>query len=186
MKLTPLMERYVLHWGEMGTRWGVNRTVAQIHALLYLAPTPLPADEIAETLTVARSNVSTSLKELQSWGLVVITHVMGDRRDHFTIKGDTWSMLTTIMEERKRREIEPTLSLLRQCVIELENDRETPPEVKTRIGEMLSFMSTLTEWFDQVKALPKSTLVALMKMGGKIAQMMPKNVVRKLHSTGSS
>src|SRR5262245_36585847 len=185
MKLTPVMERYVLHWGEMGTRWGVNRTVSQIHALLYLAGRPVPADEIADTLTVARSNVSTSLKELQSWGLVSIAHVMGDRRDHFTIKGDTWTMLTTIMEERKRREIEPTLSLLRQCVLELETDRDTPNETKARIGEMLSFMSTLTEWFDQVKALPKPTLVALMKMGGKIAQLMPKSIVRKLRAGDS-
>ena len=185
MKLTPLMERYVLHWGEMGTRWGVNRTVAQIHALLYLSPQPLPADEIAETLVVARSNVSNSLKELQSWGLVIITHVMGDRRDHFMSKGDTWTMLTTIMEERKRREIEPTLSLLRQCVIELEGDRETPKEVKARIEQMLAFMSTLTEWFDQMKTLPKPTLVALMKMGTKIAQLIPKSVVRKLQSAGS-
>jgi DNA-binding transcriptional regulator GbsR (MarR family) len=184
VKLTPTMERYVLHWGEMGTRWGVNRTVAQIHALLYLAPSPLPADEIAETLSVARSNVSTSLKELQSWGLVAIAHVMGDRRDHFAIKGDTWTMLTTIMEERKRREIEPTLSLLRQTVIELENDRETPSEVKTRIGEMLSFMSTLTDWFDQVKTLPRPTLLALLKMGTKIAQLVPKSVVRKLRAGG--
>jgi DNA-binding transcriptional regulator GbsR (MarR family) len=186
MKLTPLMERYVLHWGEMGTRWGVNRTVAQIHALLYLAPNPLPADEIAETLVVARSNVSTSLKELQSWGLVTVAHVMGDRRDHFAIKGDTWSMLTTIMEERKRRELEPTLSLLRQCVLEGESDRETPNEVKARIEQMLTFVSTLTEWFDQVKALPKPTLVALMKMGAKIAQLIPKSVVRKLQSTGTT
>jgi DNA-binding transcriptional regulator GbsR (MarR family) len=184
VKLTPTMERYVLHWGEMGTRWGVNRTVAQIHALLYLAPSPLPADEIAETLSVARSNVSTSLKELQSWGLVAIAHVMGDRRDHFAIKGDTWTMLTTIMEERKRREIEPTLSLLRRTVIELENDRETPSEVKTRIGEMLSFMSTLTDWFDQVKTLPRPTLLALLKMGTKIAQLVPKSVVRKLRAGG--
>jgi DNA-binding transcriptional regulator GbsR (MarR family) len=182
MKLTPLMERYVLHWGEMGTRWGVNRTVAQIHALLYLSPRPLPADEIAETLVVARSNVSTSLKELQSWGLVTIAHVMGDRRDHFTIKGDTWTMLTTIMEERKRRELEPTLTLLRQCVIESAEDKETPAEVKARIEQMLTFIATLTEWFDQVKTLPKSTLVALMKMGAKIAQIVPKSVVRRIQS----
>ena len=181
MKLTPLMERYVLHWGEMGTRWGVNRTVAQIHALLYLAPKPLPADEIAETLGVARSNVSTSLKELQAWGLVTIAHVLGDRRDHFTTKGDTWTMLTTIVEERKRRELEPTLSLLRQCMLEAENDRETPPATKARIDEMLKFIATLTEWFDDVKALPRPTLVALMKMGARIAQLLPKSVVRKLH-----
>ena len=182
MKLTPLMERYILHWGEMGTRWGVNRTVSQIHALLYLSPRPLPADEIAETLVVARSNVSTSLKELQSWGLVTIAHVMGDRRDHFTIKGDTWTMLTTIMEERKRRELEPTLTLLRQCVIESADDKETPAEVKARIEQMLTFIATLTEWFDQVKTLPKSTLVALMKMGAKIAQIVPKSIVRRIQS----
>jgi DNA-binding transcriptional regulator GbsR (MarR family) len=182
MKLTPLMERYVLHWGEMGTRWGVNRTVAQIHALLYLSPGPMHAEEIAETLAVARSNVSTSLKELQSWGLVTVAHVMGDRRDHFTIKGDTWSMLTTIMEQRKRREIEPTLSLLRQCSLEAAEDEETPAEVKARIEQMLSFLATLTEWFDQVKVLPKSTLIALMKMGAKIAQLVPKSVVRKFEA----
>ena len=184
MKLTPLMERYVLHWGEMGTRWGVNRTVAQIHALLYLSPSPLPAEEIAETLAVARSNVSTSLKELQSWGVVTVAHVLGDRRDHFTIKGDTWTMLTTIMEERKRRELEPTLTLLRQCVLESADDRETPTEVKARIEQMLTFISTLTEWFDQIKTLPKSTLVGLMKMGARIAQLVPKSVVRKLESSG--
>ena len=184
MKLTPLMERYVLHWGEMGTRWGVNRTVAQIHALLYLAPTPLPAEEIAETLGVARSNVSTSLKELQAWGLVTMAHVLGDRRDHFTTKGDSWAMLTTIVEERKRRELEPTLSLLRQCVLEAEHDREPPAASKARIEEMLRLVATLTEWFDDVKALPRPTLVALMKLGAKIAQLVPKSLVRKLQTTG--
>lgn len=174
MKLTPLMEKYVLHWGEMGTRWGVNRTVAQIHALLYLSPRPLPADEIAETLSVARSNVSTSLKELQSWRLVTVAHVMGDRRDHFASKGDTWEMLITIMEERKRREIEPTLTLLRQCVLEMQDDKQTPKEVKERIRSMLTFISTLTEWFDQVVLLPKPTLIALMKLGGKVARLAPR------------
>jgi DNA-binding transcriptional regulator GbsR (MarR family) len=173
MKLTPLMERFVLHWGEMGTRWGVNRTVAQIHALLYLSPQPLPADEIAETLSVARSNVSTSLKELQAWGVVHVVHVLGDRRDHFAIRGDTWTMLTTILEERKRRELEPTLTLLRQCVLEMEDDKATPPATKERIEQMLGFVSTLTDWFDQVKHLPKSTLITLMKMGSQIARFVP-------------
>lgn len=175
MKLTPVMERYILHWGEMGTRWGVNRTVAQIHALLYLSPEPLNAETIAETLAVARSNVSTSLKELQGWGLVSVAHVLGDRRDHFTSKGDNWGMLMTILEERKRREIEPTLTMLRQCVLEMEDDAETPAEVKKRIKNMLTFISTLTDWFDQVKTLPKTTLVALMKMGGKIVRLIPKS-----------
>lgn len=173
MKLTPLMERYILHWGEMGTRWGVNRTVSQIHALLYLSPEPLNAEEIAETLSVARSNVSTSIKELQGWNIVSVSHVMGDRRDHFSSETDNWEMLMTILEERKRREIEPTLSMLRQCVIEMEDDKDTPAEVKKRIKDMLTFVSTLTRWFDQVKTLPKGTLVGLMKMGSKVASLIP-------------
>ena len=118
MKLTPTIERYVLHWGEMGTRWGVNRSVAQIHALLYLAPKPMTAEEIADTLSIARSNVSTSLKELQAWQLIHVSHVIGDRRDRFESRKDLWELLLTIAEERKRREIDPTLTVLRQCVLE--------------------------------------------------------------------
>lgn len=175
MQLTPVMQRFVLHWGEMGTRWGVNRTVAQIHALLYLAPAPLPAEEIAETLSVARSNVSTSLKELQSWGLVNVAHVLGDRRDHFTARSDTWDMLVTILEQRKRREIEPTLAVLRECVAELDKDRDTPKEVKARIENMLSFLSNLTTWFDQIMQLPRTTLVALMKLGAKVGNLIPRS-----------
>lgn len=173
MKITPLMENYILHWGEMGTRWGVNRTVSQIHALLYLSPKPLPADEIAELLSVARSNVSNSVRELQSWGLVTVTHVLGDRRDHFDAKEDTWDMLMTIVEERKRREIEPTLTLLRKCQLEMETDTETPADVKVKMQNMLTFISTLTDWFDQVKTLPRPTLVALMKMGSAVGRFIP-------------
>jgi DNA-binding transcriptional regulator GbsR (MarR family) len=175
MKLTPVMEKYVLHWGEMGARWGVNRTVSQIHALLYLSPEPLPADEIASTLSVARSNVSTSLKELVSWRLVEVSHVMGDRRDRFSTRGDTWQMLSTIMQERKRRELEPTLSMLRDCVLQMEADKETPKEVKRRIKDMLGFLSTLSDWFDQMIALPKTTLVALMKLGSRVVNLIPKS-----------
>ncbi len=173
MKITPLMQKYILHWGEMGTRWGVNRTVSQIHALLYLAPDPLSAEDITEMLSVARSNVSNSIKELQSWGLIEVVSVLGDRRDFFTARGDTWEMLMIIMEGRKRREIEPTLTLLRQCVLEMESDRETPAQVKEKIQSMLTFVSTLSEWFDQVKSLPKSTLVKLMKMGATIVKFAP-------------
>src|SRR6478752_7681882 len=118
MTLTPVMEKYILHWGEMGTRWGINRTVAQIHAMLYLSPKPLHAEEIADTLGVARSNVSTSLKELQSWGIVRVAHVMGDRRDHFESMKDVWEMFRVILDERKRREADPTLQMLRQSVAE--------------------------------------------------------------------
>jgi len=174
MTLTPLMTRFILHWGEMGSRWGVNRTVAQIHASLYLAPGPLPADEIAETLNVARSNVSTSLKELQGWGLVTIAHVMSDRRDHFATRSDPWYMLVTIMEQRKRREIEPTLQFLHECARELENDRETPNEAKARIESMLGFLTNITTWFDQMLTLPRATVVTLMKLGAKIANFVPK------------
>ena len=173
MKITPVMEMYILHWGEMGTRWGVNRTVSQIHALLYLSPEPLTAEAIAEALSVARSNVSTSLKELQSWGLIRVTHVLADRRDYFEAEGDTWEMLVTIIEERKKREIEPTLSMLRKCVLEMENDKQTPTEVQDNIRQMLSFVTTITDWFDEIKALPRATLVSLMKLGVKVAKVIP-------------
>ena len=172
MKLTPAMERYILHWGEMGTRWGVNRSVAQIHALLYLAPAPMPAEEICETLSIARSNVSTSLKELMSWELVKSSHVLGDRRDHFTSIKDTWEILTRIVEERKRREIDPTLTMLRDCLIEADGDRQTPAEVKARISEMMNFLEDLSRWYAQVRKLPPATLRKIMRMGARIAQVV--------------
>jgi DNA-binding transcriptional regulator GbsR (MarR family) len=125
-------------------------------------------------LAVARSNVSNSLKELQSWGLVKVIHLKGDRRDHFIALGETWDIFMTIIEERKRREINPTLSMLRDCVLEMEGDEETPKEVKKRIQNMLTFVTTLTDWFDQVKQLPKTTLVTLMKMGAKVVKLLPK------------
>jgi len=174
MKLTPIMQKYVLHWGEMGTRWGVNRTVAQIHALLYLAPTPLHAEEIADTLGVARSNVSTSLKELQGWNLVKIVHVMGDRRDHFEPVKDLWEMFMVIIEERKRREIDPTLTMLRNCVLEGEADKATPPEIKQRIREVMEFIETLSSWHEQMRTVPKPTLLKLMKLGAKITSFLGK------------
>lgn len=169
MRLTPVMERYVLHWGEMGTRWGVNRSVAQIHALLYLSSRPLPADEIVETLGIARSNVSTSLRELQSWGLVHLVHVLGDRRDHFESIKDVWEMLTVIADARKRREIDPTLTMLRHCVMDAEEDRETDPEVKQRMANMLAFLEQMTDWYDDMRRVPPSTLMSLLKMGRRIA-----------------
>ena len=174
MHLTPIMEEYVLHWGEMETRWGgsVNRSVAQIHALLYLSPKPMPAEEIAETLSIARSNVSTSLKELQSWGLARVAHTLGDRRNHFETDKDLWTLLLTNVEERKRREIDPTLTMLRKCMLEAETDAETPAEIKVRIGNTLDFIDNLTSWYDQVKRIPKPTLIALMKLGGRISSIM--------------
>ena len=174
MKLTPATERYILHWGEMGTRWGVNRSVAQVHALLYLSPKPIPADEIVQTLSIARSNVSTSLKELQGWGLVQLTHILGDRRDHFESKKDLWDLLMIIVEERKRREIDPTLTMLRECVAEAKEDKEIDPEIRKRIQTTLEFVESMTSWYDQVKRIPKPTLVALVKLGDKIVRFIRK------------
>jgi DNA-binding transcriptional regulator GbsR (MarR family) len=158
----------------MGTKWGVNRTVSQIHALLYLSPKALSAEEISVTLSVARSNVSNSIKELQGWGLVIVEPVLGDRRDFFAVKGDTWEMLLTIVEQRKQREIEPTLNMLRECVSQMEADDQTPKDIKVKIESMLTFVSTLTNWYEQVKVLPKKTLVTLMKMGATVVKLIPK------------
>src|ERR1700736_6843078 len=126
-KLTSVQQKFILHWGEMGTRWGVNRTVAQGHALLYISPRPLNADDIVETLDVARSNVSTSLKELQGWGIVRLVHVVGDKRDHFESMKDVWEMFRVVMDERKEREIDPTISMLRDCIAEADKDETTDP-----------------------------------------------------------
>ena len=173
MKITPTVERYILHWGEMGTRWGVNRSIAQIHALLYLSPDPLHAEEIVEALGIARSNVSNSLKELQGWGLIKVTHKLGDRRDHFLAEKDLWTMLLTIVEQRKRREIDPTLTMLRETVIDASEDTEIPADVQERMERMLTFLETLSGWYEQMHRLPKSTLISLMQMGTKVARFIP-------------
>ena len=123
MKLTPVQEKFILHWGEMGTRWGINRTVAQVHALLFLSPSPLNAEELTDTLGVARSNVSNSIRELQSWGIVKMVHVMGDRRDHFESMKDPWEMFRVVLDERKKREVDPTLIMLREALSDLEKEK---------------------------------------------------------------
>jgi len=172
MRLTPVMHRYVVHWGEMGSRWGINRSVAQIHALLYLAPRPLNADEIAETLGIARSNVSVGIKELLAWDLVQTTHTLGDRRDFFVAQRDPWEVIRAIVEGRKRRELDPTLAFLRDCTAELEKDSETPAEVRERIAAQLEFMETLTRWYDSIKSLPRKTLLKMMRLGHRIAKVI--------------
>src|SRR5580765_4596950 len=145
LTITPVMEKFILHWGEMGTRWGINRTVAQVHALLYLSEKPLPADEISETLDVARSNVSNCLRELQSWGIVKVVHVMGDRRDHFESMKDVWEMFHVILEQRKRREVDPTLKVLQSCMAELDKGHPTDLHTRERLQGMLEFFDTMTE-----------------------------------------
>ncbi|CAN7307938.1 GbsR/MarR family transcriptional regulator [Massilia sp. LjRoot122] len=173
MALSPTAQKFVLHWGEMGTRWGVNRTVAQIHALLYLSERPLTADDIVETLGVARSNVSNSLKELQSWKLVRITHVLGDRRDHFQALQDVWDIFRVILEERKRREIDPTLSVLRECAIDGADDRELDAATLARMQTVLDFLEMLSASFQDFQHLPPQTLQRMLRMGGQVARFLP-------------
>jgi len=174
MQLTPAVEKYVLHWGEMGTRWGTNRTVAQIQALLYLSPEPLRADEICELLSVARSNVSTSIRELQGFGLVRMTHVLGDRRDYFESIHDVWELFRVIIEQRKQRELNPTLSMLRTCAAEVEAEKGTDPVTKERIRNMLGFVETTSNWYEQIRDIPTSTLTKIMKLGKGVTKLVTK------------
>lgn len=169
----PEAEAFILHWGEMGTNWGVNRSVAQIHALLYLSDRPINAEDISESLKLARSNVSTALKELQGYGIVRRQHVTGDRRDHFVAETDLWELLMRISAERKRREIDPTIELLAQLKEKVADRKDVPQHVRERIARMHEFISTLTNWYDQVRRLPKPTLITLMKLGAKVAQFIP-------------
>jgi DNA-binding transcriptional regulator GbsR (MarR family) len=171
MELTPLTERFILHWGEMGSRWGVNRTVAQIHALLYLLGRPVSADEIVETLGVARSNVSNSLKELQAWRLAKVVHVRGDRRDHFETSTDIWELFKLIVEGRRQRELDPTLTVLRDSLASPEMADESP-ETEQRIRETLVFLETLTTWSDEMLRLKPETIMKTLGLGAKISKVV--------------
>ena len=171
MELSATSQKFILHWGEMGARWGVNRTVAQIHALLYLSGKPLPADEIAETLGVARSNVSNSLRELQAWNLVKMVHVLGDRRDHFATSTDIWELTRTIIRERTEREIAPTIDVLKELL--------DSPELMVdgldraaRIKEMLVMLESLSAWSDEMLRLDTETLTKVLKLGAKIQKLI--------------
>jgi DNA-binding transcriptional regulator GbsR (MarR family) len=169
----PEAEAFILHWGEMGSQWGVNRSVAQVHALLYLTDRPLHAEEICDALGLARSNVSTALKELQGYEIVRRTHVRGDRRDHFVAETDPWDLLMKIAAERKRREIDPTIVLLGELADKLAGRTDVPAHVRERIGRMHDFIGTLTTWYEDVRRIPKPTLVALMKLGARVARFVP-------------
>jgi DNA-binding transcriptional regulator GbsR (MarR family) len=170
---SPVSERFVLHWGEMGSRWGVNRTVAQIHALLFIQGRPMHADEIVQALGVARSNVSTSLRELQNLNLVRVVHLLGDRRDHFETSGDVWELLRTVVRERKAREFMPTLAVLRECLAHPDIGRETAA-ARQRINETLVLMDTLSTWVDEMLKLPHQTLMKILKLGAKIQNLLTK------------
>jgi DNA-binding transcriptional regulator GbsR (MarR family) len=165
--LSPVQQKFILHWGEMGTRWGVNRTVAQIHALLYISPKPLNADDILETLDVARSNVSASLKELQGWGIVRLVHVLGDKRDHFESMKDVWEMFRVVLDERKKREFDPTMRMLHACIIEAEKDNATDDYTEERLRELYKFFETTTAFYGQIRRWPTAAMFKLMKTGDK-------------------
>src|ERR1700751_5260389 len=168
MKLSEIQQRYILHWGEMGTRWGINRTVAQIHALLFLSPKPLPAEEIAETLSVARSNVSTSIRELETGGIVRAVHVLGDRREHYESMKDVWEMFRLVIEQRKRREIDPTREMLRRSLEEIDPKEAGAEFTRERLSAMAGFFEAVTELHDQMKRLPTGTVRKLLRMGAKV------------------
>jgi len=169
-KLSSVAQKFILHWGEMGTRWGVNRTVAQVHALLFISPAPLAADEISSTLSVARSNVSTSLRELQGWGIVRIVHVLGDRRDHFESLKDVWEIFRVVAAERKRREIDPTLRILRECLDEL--PREGEDYTRRRLESMAEFLAIMTELFDEGVRIPASALKGITRLRGRLMLLL--------------
>lgn len=171
-KLSPVQQKFVLHWGEMGTKWGINRTVAQIHALLFISPKPLHAEEITDTLTVARSNVSNSLKELQGWGIVRRVHVLGDSRDHFESMKEVWEMFRVVLDERKKREIDPTVAMLRECVAEAHKDKETDEYTEQKLRELADFFDTTTAWYAQIRLWPTGALTKFVKAADKIKKLL--------------
>ncbi|CAN7393336.1 GbsR/MarR family transcriptional regulator [Duganella sp. LjRoot269] len=169
--LTPLAQKFILHFGEMGSRWGINRTVGQIYALLYVSARPLNADEIAESLSFSRSNVSMGLKELQSWRLVKLLHQPNDRREYFEPPKDIWDIFKALLEERRRREVEPTLSMLRDALLETPST-EADRVAQERMREMYNLIELSSSWFDDVQRLSPETLASLMKMGSKVKKLL--------------
>ena len=172
MKLDPLKQEFVLHFGEMGSRWGINRTVGQIYALLFLSPEPLNADQIVEELGFSRSNVSMGLKELQAWNLVRLQHQVGDRRDYFTTPEDLFEIVRTLIEERKKREIDPTLSKLRSLLIAAESNGESEDPAVARIRETTELMELLTGWYEEMNQIPTERLVRLLALGSTVQKVL--------------
>ena len=171
MNLPPLTQRFVLHFGEMGSRWGINRTVGQIYALLYVSAKPLNADEVGEALGFSRSNVSMGLKELQSWSLVRLIHQPNDRREYFQAPEDVWAIFRTLATERRKREIDPTLSMLRDALMEQPSVAEDI-HAQARMKQMHAFIEMMTDWLDEVQKMDSATLASLMKMGAKVQKML--------------
>jgi DNA-binding transcriptional regulator GbsR (MarR family) len=170
--LSAVQQRFILHWGEMGTRWGINRTVAQVHALLYISPRPLNADDIVEALGVARSNVSTSLKELQGWGIVRMVHVLGDKRDHFETMLDVWEMFRVVLDERKKREFDPTMRMLHDCIAEAPKEKQSDRYTLDRLRELYQFFEVTSAWHEQMRRWPTASLLKFMKAGDKVLKLL--------------
>jgi DNA-binding transcriptional regulator GbsR (MarR family) len=170
--LSPTCQKFVLHWGEMGTRWGINRTMAQIHALLYLSDRPLTAEELATTLGVARSNVSTSLRELQNWRIVRLVHLVGDKRDHFESLHDVWEMFRIILDERINRELAPTRELLQRCLTDKSKDASLDPTSRQRLQALADFFEITADWYAQVSKWPQTTLIRFFRLGNKLLKLL--------------
>ncbi len=171
-KLPPAVEQFVLRWGDMGGQWGVNRSVAQIQALLFLSDRPLTAEDIAETLGMARSNVSNSIRELLIWKLIRRVPVLGDRRDHYEAEADLWQIMTHIARGRKEREIDPAVAALRHVLETADDDPQISATARARLKEMQSFLGTLDTWFSQMVTVPPATLMALMKLGTRVVSLV--------------
>jgi DNA-binding transcriptional regulator GbsR (MarR family) len=169
--LSPIARRFLVHWGEMGSRWGVNRTVAQIQALLFISAQPLTAEQIAATLSVARSNVSTSLRELQGWGIVRVTHELGDRRDYFESMKDVWAMFQVIIDERKRREVDPTIAVLRESMQGLEKAPEREPQLRQRLAELLDFFETMDSAYHEMRGISMTEIRRFLKLRGGVRRL---------------
>ena len=170
--LPPITRKFILHWGEMGVRWGINRTMAQIHALLYLSERPMQAEEICETLELARSNVSVSLRELQSWGIVKMVHLAGDRRDHFESMKDVFEMFRVIANERRRREVDPTLKLIDDCLEDTGKPKPGEEYVRARLTAMKEFFELATTFAHQMERMPTGSLVKVARMGDKALKLL--------------
>jgi DNA-binding transcriptional regulator GbsR (MarR family) len=174
MRLTPAAQKFVLHWGEMGQAWGINRTMAQVHALLFVSPEALDAEEISKLLDVSRSNVSTSLRELITWGVVRRVHIIGDRRDRFEALKDVMETFRVIMAERKRREMDPTIALLEHCVDEAKSGGPDEDYTREQLDKMLEFTRMVTLWYSQIDRLSTPALERLFRGGAKIATLFGK------------
>jgi len=171
MQLSDTARRFVVHWGEMGTAWGVNRTMAQIHALLFFHGQPLHAEELCETLGVARSNVSTSLRELLNWKLVHTTQMLGDRRTYYATSADVWALFRTIVRGRKEREFDPTIRILRELT-EAPQFAAEAPQAQQRVKDTLALMNTLEAWADEVQRLSPATLEKMLRMGAQMQKLL--------------